>query len=119
MNRRQWCSNHWRIHWPSNKASSLEIEKLKHQLKGRQRHRFGSKSESADQLNLELQLEEEETSAARTAPSDLEGEQKPKRKPLPSNLPRNEEVLTPGEHCTCGGKLDARIKPQRVEPDLP
>jgi len=46
------------------KAQALQIEKLKHQLAGHQKHRFGSKSESADQLNLQLRLEEEETAAA-------------------------------------------------------
>ena len=69
----------------------LMIEKLKHQLAGHQRHRFGSRSESADQLNLQLQLEEEETAAARTArPEDTtetELKQEPKRKPLPPELP--------------------------------
>jgi len=91
------------------KAQALEIEKLKHQLAGHNRHRFGSKSETADQLNLQLQLEEEETAAARTAPpeeaSAPEPKQKPKRKPLPPNLPRNEQVLSPGETCKCGGDL--------------
>ena len=91
------------------KSQALQIEKLKHQLAGHQRYRFGSKSESADQLNLQLQLEEEETAAARTAPpeeaSDPEPKQKPKRKPLPPTLPRNEQVLRPGETCKCGGDL--------------
>ena len=32
---------------------------------------------------------------------------KPKRKPLPANLPRNDTVLSPGETCACGGKLRA------------
>ena len=91
------------------KTQALQIEKLKHQLAGHQRHRFGSKSESADQLNLQLQLEEEETAAARTAPPEEasvpEPKQKPKRKPLPPTLPRNEQVLIPGESCKCGGDL--------------
>lgn len=89
------------------KSQALEIEKLKHQLEGHQRHRFGSKSESSDQLNLDLRLEEEETAAARAAPleADSEPKQKPKRKPLPLSLPRNEQVLSPGETCTCGGDL--------------
>ena len=92
------------------KAQALEIEKLKHQLAGHNRHRFGSKSESADQLNLQLQLEEEETAAARTtteedASAAPEPKQKPKRKPLPPDLPRNEQVLSPGESCKCGGSL--------------
>ena len=93
------------------KAQALEIEKLKHQLAGHQRHRFGSRSETADQLNLQLRLEEEETAAARIAPpeetTDAEPKQKPKRKPLPPSLPRNEEVLSPGEACKCGGDLRA------------
>ena len=91
------------------KLQALQIEKLKHQLAGHQRHRFGSKSESSDQLNLELKLEEEETAAARIAsPEDApdpEPKQKPKRKPLPPTLPRNEQVLSPGETCKCGGEL--------------
>ncbi|MHA3916462.1 IS66 family transposase [Halovulum sp. GXIMD14793] len=93
------------------KAQALEIEKLKHQLAGHNRHRFGSKSESGDQLNLQLRLEEEETAAARTTPpeetADPEQKQKPKRKPLPPTLPRNEQILSPGEACKCGGDLRA------------
>lgn len=91
------------------KTQALEIEKLKHQLAGHRRHRFGARSETADQLDLELRLEEEETAAARIARPDDEGtveeKTKPKRKPLPPELPRFEEVLSPGEECTCGGKL--------------
>ena len=94
------------------KAQALEIEKPKHQLAGHNRHRFGSKSESADQLNLQLRLEEEETAAASVVASEdtsapPEPKQKPKRKPLPPELPRNEQVLTPGETCKCGGSLRA------------
>ncbi len=33
------------------KSQALLIEKLKHQLAGHNRHRFGSKSESLDQLS--------------------------------------------------------------------
>ena len=90
------------------KTQALKIAKLEHQLAGHRRHRFGAKSEPADQLDLELQLEEEETAAARIASPDDEGvtkqKAKPKRKPLPPELPRNEEVLLPDE-CACGGKL--------------
>lgn len=46
------------------KAHALEIEKLRHQLAGHRKHRFGSKLESADQLSLELRLEKDETAAA-------------------------------------------------------
>ena len=93
------------------KAQALEIEKLKHQLAGHNRHRFGARSETADQLNLELRLEEEETAAAGIAPLedevDPEPRQKPKRKPLPPSLHREEHVLSPGEACKCGGALRA------------
>ena len=36
------------------KTQALQIEKLKHQLAGHQRYRFGSKVDSADQLHLQL-----------------------------------------------------------------
>ena len=35
-------------------ARALQIEKLKHQPAGHQKHRFGSKLESAGRLNLQL-----------------------------------------------------------------
>jgi transposase len=93
------------------KSQALEIARLKHQLAGHRQHRFGSKSETSDQLNLQLRLEEEETATTRIAPSveddTAEKKDKPKRKPLPPKLPRNEEVLVPGEACTCGGNLRA------------
>ncbi|WP_231739397.1 hypothetical protein [Phaeobacter inhibens] len=37
------------------KAQALRIAKLEHQLAGHNRHRFGSKSESLDQLQLRLE----------------------------------------------------------------
>ena len=89
------------------------IEKLRHQLAGMRRHRFGSSSEALDQL--ELTLEEEEIARAAETPfedvvgeaSEPDGEKKrPKRKPLPSHLPRNQTVLSPGDACgACGGRL--------------
>lgn len=91
------------------KAQALRIAKLEHQLAGHNRHRFGSKSESADQLDLQLRLEEEETAAAKSAPPEpktgADAKTKPKRKPLPPELPRNDTVLSPGDECACGGKL--------------
>ncbi|MCP5073205.1 MAG: IS66 family transposase, partial [Rhodobacteraceae bacterium] len=69
------------------KSQALEIAKLKHQLAGHRQHRFGSKSETADQLNLQLRAEEEETAAAQAAPpvedDTAEKKDKPKRRPLP------------------------------------
>lgn len=91
------------------KSQALRIAKLEHQLAGLRRHRFGSRSESLDQL--ELTLEEEQIAAAKATPpeppSDTDQAQaKPKRKPLPADLPRDEQVLSPGETCgECGGSL--------------
>jgi transposase len=89
------------------KSQALRIAKLEHQLAGHRRHRFGSKSETMDQL--QLRLEEEEIAVAQPEPpaqrQGVEAKAKPKRKPLPAKLPRNEEVLSPGDACACGGKL--------------
>jgi len=89
------------------KSQALRIAKLEHQLAGHRRHRFGSKSETMDQL--QLRLEEEEIAAAQPEPPTPrevpEAKAKPKRKPLPAELPRHEEVLSPGDACACGGKL--------------
>lgn len=88
------------------------IEKLRHQLAGMRRHRFGSSSEALDQLELTLE-EEEIAQAAETPVEDVAeapisdgAKRKPKRKPLPEHLPRNETVLSPGDACAdCGGRL--------------
>ena len=92
------------------KSQALRIAKLEHQLAGLRRHRFGSTSESLDQL--QLGLEDEEIAAAQAdkavPPSDPTATTKgvPKRKPLPAHLPRQETVLSPGDACAeCGGKL--------------
>ena len=89
------------------KSQALRIAKLEHQLAGHRRHRFGSKSETMDQL--QLRLEEEEIAASKTVPpvhnDTASPKTRPRRKPLPADLPRNEEVLSPGAACTCGGKL--------------
>jgi len=89
------------------KSQALRIAKLEHQLAGHRRHRFGSKTETMDQL--QLRLEEEEIAVAQVEPpaqrQAVEAKAKPKRKPLPAGLPRHEEVLSPGAACACGGKL--------------
>jgi transposase len=90
------------------KSQALRIAGLEHQLAGLRRHRFGTRSESLDQLELSLEEEEIETANTEKAapPADAEPKRKPKRKPLPESLPRNEEVLSPGETCgECGGVL--------------
>ena len=92
------------------KSRDILIEKLKHQLAGHNRHRFGSGSESLDQLRLSFAEDEEIAEAAveQNAPSKIE--RKPKRrhsrKPLPSHLERNDTELSPGDDCEhCGGAL--------------
>ena len=94
------------------KERDYRIEKLEHQLAGLRRHRFGSSSEALGQL--ELTLEEEEIARAAAPQSDDEdaaapaGEpkRKPRRKPLPAHLHRNERILSHGSECSaCGGSL--------------
>ncbi|MEM1152274.1 MAG: IS66 family transposase [Pseudomonadota bacterium] len=94
------------------KSQALLIEKLKHQLAGQSRHRFGVRSESLDQLNLTFEEDEAIAEAAeeQAKPAQSPTEDKPhrqhSRKPLPDHLDRHEEVLSPGEDCSrCGGKL--------------
>lgn len=95
------------------KSRDILIEKLKHQLAGMRQHRFGSRSEALDQLTLTLEDEEIAAAAQEPAPDDANTDQaatppkgKPKRKPLPGHLPRNETTLSPGDACGhCGGKL--------------
>ena len=80
------------------KAQALMIEKLQHQLHGANRHRFGSKSEGMDQLQLFAENEEiaeAAVKAAETAPAEpIELKEKPGRKPLPDHLERIEQVLS-------------------------
>jgi len=91
------------------KAQALRIAKLEHQLAGLRRQRFGATSESLEQLDLALEETEIEVARAAdpAAPEDAaEARRRPRRKPLPEQLPRTETVLTPGEACAgCGGRL--------------
>ena len=93
-------------------ARDLLIEQLKLQLAHLRRHRFGSKSEALDKIinQLELALEEAESTAARpcaeTPDAEPEAKQRPRRKPLPEHLPRETVVLDPSATCQqCGGAL--------------
>ena len=93
------------------KALSLKVEQLQHQLHGHNRHRFGSKSEGLDQLNLTFEEDEAIAEAASEPHSETptaEGKtpRQHSRKPLPDHLDRHDEVLSPGEDCSrCDGKL--------------
>jgi transposase len=95
---------------------TLEIEKLKAQIAKLRRMQFGRSSEKLNRKidQLELRLEELESGAAEDdakTESAAESEDslpirlrnRPKRKPLPDHLPREEVVHQPadGAGCTC------------------
>jgi len=95
------------------KALTLKVADLQGQIAGHQKARFGAKSETADQLALDLQ-EDAEIVQAVSGAGDRSGEDddalKEKRQhsraPLPEHLERQTEVLAPGDICsTCGGAL--------------
>ena len=68
------------------KAQAILIEKLRHQLAGHRAHRFGASSETAEQLQLALEMSEIAI-AAMTAKLRLPDDgpaDKPKRKPSQS-----------------------------------
>ena len=98
------------------KSSHIKITDLEQRLAGMNRHRFGTRSENADQLNLTLENAEiAATSAASDGAEDVgaadivddDAPRKLKRKPLPDHLERNETVLTPSsDSCmSCGGAM--------------
>ncbi len=96
---------------------AYQVEKLKAELHGHRKARFGSRPESLDQLALDLQDDREIEAAAdaQHAEQDAgdEGEAKPplpkrqhNRTPLPDHLDRQDEVLSAGKECNdCGGSL--------------
>jgi transposase len=92
------------------KSQALLITKLRHQLAGHNHHRYGSKSETIEQLQLALETSEIAT-AAMTAKLRLPDEDtlkgKPKRRPIPDHIPRQHIELTTGDDACaeCGGKL--------------
>ena len=91
------------------KAQAVLIEKLRHQLSGARAHRFGASSETAEQLQLALEMSEIAIAAITAKlrlPEDTPAD-KPKRRPIPDHIPRIEIELTLGnaECAQCGGKL--------------
>ena len=92
-------------------SQAYQIEKLKGQLAGHQKARFGSKSETLDQLIFDLAEDIEIEAAAEEQKAEQHSDAKPtkrkhSRKPLPDHLERMDEVLSPGEACSdCGGNL--------------
>lgn len=100
------------------KSQALMIEKLKHQLHGFNKDRYGVSSESLDQLGLKLEDEETDRSAieARSYETTFEDFQdkddpatsksKPVRRALPEHLPRQDISLMPDVPCAgCGADM--------------
>jgi len=91
------------------RSQAVLIEKLRHQLAVHRSHRFGTSSESIEQLQLALENGEIATAAmtARLRLPDEEPKDKPKRRPIPDHIPRQEIELTTGDDACadCGGRL--------------
>ena len=91
------------------KSQAVLIAKLRHQLAGQRAHRFGPSSETSEQLQLALEMSEIAIAAltAKLRQPDDTPADKPKRKPIPDDIPRVEVELTPGNMAcnNCGGKL--------------
>jgi transposase len=90
---------------------TLEIEKLKFQIAKLRRLQFGRSSERVTRQieQLELQLEDLETGEAQDitaaeaegTPLPIRERAKPKRKPLPDHLPRQEVIHEPDHNGAC------------------
>ena len=99
------------------KSLTLKVEDLQGQLAAHRKARFGSKSESLDQLAFDLQEDSEIAQAAQAqhdetsqkddaVQSATPAKRQHSRAPLPDHLERQTEVLSPGDACaSCGGAL--------------
>ena len=96
------------------KAQAYQIGQLKKELAAHRKARFGTKSETMDQLAFDLQEDTEIATASeaqKNAPKGDADEVAPakrthNRAPLPDHLERQEEILSPGDACgDCGGAL--------------
>jgi len=117
------CQGELKVAETAVQIKALEIEKLKFQIARLRRMQFGRSSERINRQieQLELRLEELETSdgadaaaaaseAADPTPPPPPPRARPKRKPLPENLPRQDVVHQPADNgaCNCpacGGKM--------------
>lgn len=85
------------------KALTLKVEQFQHQLADHNRHRFGSKSEGLDKINLTFPEDGQiaDAAEAQAKPATSLQEDKPERrhsrKPLPEHLERNDRILSLGE----------------------
>jgi len=98
------------------KAQAMLIEKLRHQLAGLRTYRFGTSSETAEQLQLALEASEVASAAImgqlRLPEDGLDEEPdaaatRPRRRPIPDHIPRMTVEIAPGEDACarCGGRL--------------
>ena len=98
------------------KSQAMLIEKLRHQLSGHRTHRFGSKSESIEQLQLALESSEIAT-AAMTArlrlPEEEPPKDKPRCRPIPDHIPRQHIELTTGDDAVNGGVKTSQVAAQK------
>jgi len=93
-------------------SQKLELEKLRFEIATLKRMKFGRSSEQLDQqlIQMQLTLEDLESSLAQkpeaVRPAPKEPTQKPARRPLPAHLPREEIVHETACACpACGGEL--------------
>lgn len=94
-------------------AKSTEIDNLKLLIEKLRRMHFGTKSEKIlrEVHQLELRLEDLEAAEAarpvRPASEALAPQPRPARRPLPAELPREEQIIAPAEQqcSSCGGVL--------------
>jgi hypothetical protein len=97
------------------KSQAYQIDKLKKELAAHRKARFGSKSETMDQLALDLQEDIEIAAASetqKTAPETNADQDAPckraqNRTPMPDHLERQEKILSPGDsrdNCGCALK---------------
>jgi transposase len=93
------------------KSQALLIAKLRHQLAGHRIHRFGTSSETIEQLQLALEAGEIAIAkmTAKLQPADEEPDEEkntPKRRPIPDHIPRVEVELIGDDDCAgCGAAL--------------
>ncbi len=94
------------------------IEKLKAQLAGLRRRRFGASSESLDQLALmieDLEAAQSTRSGEQTTPASVpaapagDAKGQAKRRPLPAHLPRQEIIDAPPPDCVHCGKAMRKL----------
>jgi transposase len=109
------CQSELKVAEFSVQYKTLEIEKLKFQIAKLRRMQFGRSSERISRQieQLELRLEELEAGEAEVVakaeaeadsaepPAAIRERAKPKRKPLPDHLPRQEVVHQPADEGAC------------------